>query len=79
MFKTAYIVKLENSKYLNYLIKYQVRFIKIKYKKKYCILYVDENNYKKLEQFKDRYQLKLIGILGKRKYQLLLKKYNIYL
>ena len=79
MFKTTYIIKLDNSKYLNHLLKCQIYFIKIKYKKNACFLYVDEDNFKKLEHLKNIYNLEIIKIIGKERYKLLLKKYDIFI
>lgn len=76
--KTTYILKMENKNNINKLIKYHVRFMKIKYMNDTCFLYVDEENYSKLLKFFDIYQISLIEVKGLLKYQLLLKKYYIF-
>lgn len=77
--KTTYILKLEDVKNLNRLLKYQVRFIKIKYQNNSCFLYVNENDYQKLIKFFDLYNLSLYKIEGFLKYKNLLNKYFIFI
>ena len=62
--KTTYILKLSNRKYLNRLLKYQVKFIKIKYQNDICFLYVDYDNYCKLIKYHDIYGISLYKISG---------------
>ena len=77
--KTTYILKLENKKYIDKLIRYHVRFKKIKYKGDTCFLYVDKENLLKLERYFDIYNISLVSVEGLLKYQLLLKKYYIFI
>ena len=79
MFQTTYVVKLSNPKYLNHLIKYHIYFKKIKYQKDLCFLYVDEENFKKLEHFWKVYDLELSKVLGKNKYILLFRQYYVFI
>ena len=77
--KTTYILKLNNKRKLSKLIQYGIHFIKIKYLDDICFLYVDEDNYQKLVQHSNIYNIELVKIKGLLKYQLLFKKNSIFL
>ena len=71
--KETYILKLENKKYLNNLLKYNVYFYKIKYQGDICFLYVNYDNYIKLIKYKDIYGISLSGVVGLPQYKTLIK------
>ena len=77
--KTTYILKLDNKKYLNRLLRYQVHFYKIKYQQDICFLYVNYDDYKKLIKYQDLYGISLYKITGLLYYQNLLKKKFIFI
>lgn len=77
--KTTYILKLSNKKYLNRLINYNVYFIKIKYQKDICFLYVNYDNYKKLIKYQDIYDISLYKIVGFERYKNIIKKNSIFI
>ena len=79
MFKTIYVLKLNNRKYLERLIKYHIHFIKIKYQHNVCFLYVDDDNFKKISKYFKIYDIIIYKVFGFKKYQLLFKKYNVYI
>ena len=62
--KTIYVIKLNNKKYLNRLLKYGIKFYKIKYQNDICFLYVNFIDYCKLIKYKDIYGLSLYKING---------------
>ncbi len=77
--RTIYIVKLDNVKYLNKLIRNNYSFIKIKYCESYCLLYVDSLNYEKLRKYFDIYNLSLVKIKGFGNIKLIIERYNIFI
>lgn len=77
--KTTYILKLNNKKNLNRLVKYHVNFIKIKYQNDICFLYVNFNDYKTLIRYKDLYGLSLYKICGLAYYKKLIKDNIIFI
>ncbi len=79
MNKTIYVLKLENPKNIEKLIKYHVYFIKIKYTKDTCFLYVDEENYLKIQKYFGIFNIILYKIKGVKRYQLFLKKYCFFI
>ena len=62
--KTTYIIKLNNKKYLNRLLRYKVHFYKIKYQGDICFLYVNYDDYNTLIKYKDIYELSLYKVTG---------------
>ena len=77
--RTTYIIKLNNKKYLNRLLKYQVHFSKIQYHNDICFLYVNYNDYQKLIRYKDIYGLSLYKITGLPKYKQIIKYNHIFI
>ena len=77
--RTIYIVKLDNVKYLNKLIRNNYSFIKIKYCESYCLLYVDSLNYEKLRKYFDIYNLSLVKIKGFGNIKLIIERYNVFI
>lgn len=77
--KTTYILKLDNKKYLNRLLKYHVYFLKIEYQNDTCFLYVDSVNYNKLIKYFDLYNIHLVEIKGLLKYYKLLLHNSIFI
>ena len=77
--KTTYVLKLDDKKNLNRLLKYNVKFIKIKYQDNSCFLYVNESDYQKLIKYFKLYNLTLEKIEGFRKYKNLLSQYYIFI
>ena len=77
--KTTYILKLNNKKYLNRLLKYQVHFIKIKYHQDICFLYVNYHDYNILIKYKDIYGISLYKITGLLYYKNLIKNNIIFI
>ena len=77
--KTTYILKLDDKKNLNRLLKYNVKFIKIKYQDNSCFLYVNESDYQKLIKYFKLYNLTLEKIEGFRKYKILLKQNLVFI
>ena len=77
--KTTYILKLENQKNINRLLKYHVNFIKIEYQGKSSFLYVDYQNYQKLLKYFKLYDISLFKVEGKLKYQEILKNKAIFI
>ena len=71
--KTTYILKLSNKRYLNHLLRYQIKFNKIEYQNDICFLYVDSKNYQKLVKYFQLYDIKLYRITGLLKYNKLIK------
>ena len=71
--KTTYILKLSNKRYLNHLLRYQIKFNKIEYQNDICFLYVDSKNYQKLVKYFQLYDIKLYQITGLLKYNKLIK------
>ncbi len=78
MFKTYYVLKMNNVKYLSQLYNKKIYFWKIKYYRDYCLLYLDFNNYQKIIKYCEIYHLELIKIGGKKKYLFLIKKYGFF-
>ena len=77
--KTTYILKLNNKKYLNNLLKYHVKFLKIEYQNDICFLYVDEDNYRKIVKYFDLYDISIYKINGLLKYKYILKNNSIFI
>ena len=77
--KTTYILKLNNKRNINKLIKYHIHFIKIKYQSDICFLYVDEDNYQKLVKYFNIYNIELYKIKGYKYYQSFIKKNFIFI
>ncbi len=67
--KTTYILKLSNKKYLNNLLRYHVKLIKIKYQDDICFLYVDEGNYHRIVKYFNLYDISLYKVEGLLKYK----------
>ena len=76
---TVYILKLSDVKYLNRLVQNKIKFQKIKYQNKSCLLYVDKENYDKLKKYLEIYDITLERIEGLEKYLFLLKKNIIFI
>ena len=79
MIHTYYVLHLPDKKSLNRLIRYDIHFKKIIYQNTGCLLFVDDNNYHKLEKFFKLYNISLIRVEGKKKYLFLFKKYHIFI
>ena len=77
--KTTYILKLENKKNLNRLLKYHIKFTKIKYKNNTCFLYVEEKDYQKLLKYFNLYGISLCDIKGLLKYKKILSQNVIFI
>ena len=76
---TTYILKLQDIKNIQKLLKYQVKFKKIKYCSNYCLLYVDENNYEKIYKYFKLYDISLYEVRGLLKYRNILKQNIIFI
>ena len=76
---TVYILKLSDVKYLNRLVQNKIKFQKIKYQNKSCLLYVDKENYDKLKKYLEIYDITLERVEGLEKYLFLLKKNIIFI
>ena len=76
---TTYVLKLNDIKYLNRLVQNKIKFQKIKYQKKSCLLYVDKDNYDKLKKYLEIYDITLERVEGLEKYLFLLKKNIIFI
>lgn len=79
MIHTYYVLHLPDKKSLNRLIRYDIHFKKIIYQDTGCLLFVDDNNYHKLEKLIKLYNISLIRVEGKKKYLFLFKKYHIFI
>ena len=79
MFKSYYILKLNNKGDLSKLFFKDISFFKIKYRKDYVLLYVDNNNFKKIEKYFNIYNISIYNVGGLIKCKLLIRKYNIFL
>ena len=79
MFKSYYVLRLNNKKDLSKLFFKDISFFKIKYKKEYVLLYVNKDNFNKIEKYFKIYNIDIYKIGGLLKYKLLLKKYNIFM
>lgn len=77
MFNNIYVLKINNKKILNKLIKYNVYFLNIDFKDNNYYVDVDYYNYNKILKYKKIYEIELISIKGLLKYKYLLKKYYI--
>ena len=77
--KTTYILKLANKKNITRLLKYHIKFIKIKYKDDTCFLYVSEKDYQKLTKYFNLYDISLYDIKGLLKYKSILSKNFIFI
>lgn len=76
---TTYVLRLNNEKYLNRLIQNNLKFLKIKYCNNGCLLWADEENYQKSFKYWEIYEISLIRVEGIGKYQILFKKYYIFI
>ena len=79
MFKTIYVLKLQNKKYLNNLLKYHVTFYKIKEDGDTSFLYVNKEDYLKLKKYFDIYHLSLDHIEGFLKYKKIIQEKIIFI
>lgn len=61
--KNKYIVKIKN-KYFNKIIRYSIYCLKIKKKKDYYYLTLDEENFNKINKYKDLFEIEYINDLG---------------
>ena len=71
--QNIYIVKID-AKYFSRILRYHIYINKIKKNNEYYILYLDYDNYKKLEKFQKIYNIEFVGYKGLIKYQKILKK-----
>ena len=78
MFKRYYVLKLNNKEDLSKLFFKDISFFKIKYKKDNVLLYVNKENFNKIEKYCKIYDIVIYKVGGLLKYRLLLKKYNIF-
>ena len=72
--KNIYIVKIDE-KYFKRLISYHIYINKIKKQNNYYLLYLDFDNYEKINKFKKIYNIEFVGYKGLVKYKYLLKKH----
>ena len=79
MLKSYYVLKLNNKEDLSKLFFKDISFFKIKYKNDYILLYVNKDNFNKIEKFFKIYDIDIYQVGGLLKYKLLLKKYNIFI
>ena len=77
--ETTYIIKLNNKKYLNRLLYYQVNFKKIKYHNDICFLYVNYHDYQKLIKYQDIYGLSLYKIIGYSNFKSKIKHNSLFI
>ena len=78
MLKSYYVLKLNRKEDLSKLFFKDISFFKIKYKKDDVLLYVNKDNYAKVEKYFKIYDIVIYKVGGLLKYRLLLKKYNIF-
>ncbi len=71
--QNIYIVKID-AKYFSRILRYHIYINKIKKNNEYYILYLDYDNYKKLEKFQKIYNIEFVGYKGLIKYKELFKK-----
>lgn len=79
MFKSYYVLKLNNKEDLSKLFFKDISFFKVKYKKDDVLLYVNMDNFNKIEKYFKIYDIDIYKVGGLLKYRLLLKKYNIFI
>ena len=79
LFKSYYVLRLNNKKDLSKLFFKDISFFKIKYKKDDVLLYVNKENFNKIEKYFKIYNIDIYKVGGILKYRLLLKKYNIFI
>ena len=77
--KSTYVLKLTDKNNINRLLKYHVKFLKIKYFDNYCLLYVNEKDFQILKKYFDLYGITIHKIEGLLKYKKLLLKYYIFI
>jgi len=77
--KTIYILRLNNKKYLERLIRNHICFVKISYFCDYCLLYVDEENLKRIEKYFKMYDIYLYDKKGYGKFKDFLLQYRLFL
>lgn len=80
--KNIYIVKISGTKskiFFERLVKYHVYMIKIKKIKDGYLLYLDEENYRKVLNYKTIYSVELIDVKGIIKWKVLFRKYRFFL
>ena len=78
MLKSYYVLKLNRKEDLSKLFFKDISFFKIKYKKDDVLLYVNKENFNKIEKYFKIYDIDIYKVGGLLKYRLLLKKYNIF-
>lgn len=78
MVNNIYILKINDKRIIKKLVKYQIYFEKIIYKKEFCYIYVDYYNYCKILKYQKIYHIELIETKGINKYKYLLKKYFLF-
>ncbi len=79
MLKSFYVLLLEDKNKLIKLYCHNIYFFNIKYYNNKVLLYVDEDNYTKLLKYFNIYGISLYKIGGLKKYQLLLRKYRLFI
>ena len=79
LFKTIYVLKLHNKKYLNSLIKYHVGFYKIKEQDDAYFLYVNKDDYEKIKKYFEVYGITLERIYGYQKYINMISEKRIFI
>ncbi len=72
--KNTYIIKIEE-KYFKRLLSYHIYINKIKKENNYYLLYLDSDNYQKLNKLKKIYNIEFVGYKGLIKYKYILKKH----
>ena len=77
--KTTYILKIQDKKNINRLLQYNVKFNKVEYYENSCFLYVDDDNYRKLQKYFKLYGINLYETKGILKYRKLLSQYSIFI
>lgn len=75
--KNIYIVKIEEKNFQK-ILKYHIYIDRIKKQKDYYLLYLDFDNFQKLEKFKKIYNIEFIGYKGFIKYKELFKKHYLF-
>ena len=76
--KNTYIIKIEE-KYFKRLLSYHIYINKIKKENNYYLLYLDSDNYQKLNKVKKIYNIEFVGYKGLIKYKYILKKHYPFL
>ena len=76
--KSIYIVKIPQ-KFFKNILRYHIEILKIEKKDNYYYLYLDLKNYQKILKYSKIYQIEFISIQGLKKYQILFKKYLLFI